>query len=686
MLHQMTQLIFQISIIILAAKLSGLLFKKIKLPSVTGEILAGIIIGPYLLGSIPFPGFTHGLFPLVSGSAIPVTPELYGFATIASIILLFMAGLETDIDMFLQLSSSGIAVGIGGIIVSFFTGLFIASYMLAIPPAAPEALFLGVICTATSVGISVRILSEKRKMDSPEGTVILGGAIIDDVLGIILLAVVIGMSVIQKHTGAGPRWGKIGFIALKEIGIWLFFMIIGLVLAQRISRVLKYFKNLDVSVIIAFGLALLLAGVFEKAGLAMIIGAYVMGLIFSKTDLRYVIQEKLGTVQGLFIPIFFTVIGMMVNVHEIFTKEVIIFGLVLTTGAVASKVIGCGLPALFLNFNIHGALRIGLGMVPRAEVALIIAGIGLSSGILDQSSFGVVIMMSLITIIISPVLFSRSLSFGGKGVKKDITLTEKISTAFNFPSEELTELLKTRLLQFFTSEEFFIYKTELDYTVYQMRKEDIFITLYWHPASIIFLTSKKDVTYVRTVVYEALLALNETISKLKHITKPPDMRKEISDGGTKDKIMLEKFLDADCIIVGLISEDKEQLIEEMIEVLDRKGKLLDKKEVLEAVMVRERSMSTGMQHGIALPHGKTAAVDKMVMAVGIKKQGIDFQSADGLPSTIFILLLSPVDQSGPHIQLLAKIGSLLNNEKTRERILAADTKDAVYKIFMQKKE
>ena len=189
--------VFQLSIIIFAARLGGFLSEKVHLPSLLGEVIAGIIIGPYLLGQIPLPGFSEGLFPFHNG--FPVSSELYSFTTIASIILLFIVGLETDIETFLSFSLAGFIVGMGGLLVSFFLGVaavvLFSPYIFGSPYGFthPLALFLGVICIATSVSISARILSEKRKMDSPEGVTILSAAVIDDVLGIIVLAMVIGI-------------------------------------------------------------------------------------------------------------------------------------------------------------------------------------------------------------------------------------------------------------------------------------------------------------------------------------------------------------------------------------------------------------------------------------------------------------------------------------------------------------
>lgn len=238
-----------------AARFFGDLAKKLKVPSVLGELIAGIVIGPYLLGSIGFNlhGFHDGLFPLIAGSSVPVSTSLYGIATLGSIVLLFMSGLETDLRMFFKYSVVGSVVGLGGVIFSFVFGDVIGMVALKASFMDPRCLFLGILCTATSVGITARILSEKKSIDSPEGVTILAAAVIDDVLGIICLAIVMGISNRQRFRGGHVNWGGIAWIAVKSFGIWLGVTLLGLVLAHKIAAFLKWFKSAATFSILALG-------------------------------------------------------------------------------------------------------------------------------------------------------------------------------------------------------------------------------------------------------------------------------------------------------------------------------------------------------------------------------------------------------------------------------------------------
>jgi Kef-type K+ transport system membrane component KefB/mannitol/fructose-specific phosphotransferase system IIA component (Ntr-type) len=679
----MTELVFQIGVILFAAKLGGYAMKKIKMPSVLGELLIGIIIGPYVLGALSLPGFPHGLFPLAHGFSVSV--ELYGFATVASIILLFLSGLETDLSLFLAYSVKGAIIGIGGIIAAMLSGMWVGSLMLGTSLFTPVNLFLGILSVATSVGITARILSEQKKMGSPEGVTILAAAVIDDVLGIIMLAIVLGMISVMKQGGGHINWGSIGFIALKAIAVWLGFTVLGLFFARRISKGLKIFKGESAIAIMALGLALLLAGVFEEAGLALIIGAYVMGLSLSRTDISFVIQEKLEVIHDFFVPIFFCVMGMMVDV-EVFTDfRVILFGLIYSLTAVTAKVIGCGGPALFLNFNKMGALRIGAGMVPRGEVALIIAGIGIAQGILTTDLFGVAVMMTLLTTLIPPPILTALLKINKSGTRKEEKGDNRVETDFDFPSWELQNFATTQIIDEFENQGFFVHEWDVGYKSYQIRKDDMFITMNLQNESLGFVSDHRDVRFLKTLVYEKLLEMQETVNKLRELAKPEQLGRELSsadDGSGRQDENFFKAIPPTCIEMDLKGLDKESIIHELIDLADKSGLIKDKSLVTKAVFDREASMSTGMQNGIALPHGKSEGVDRLVPVVGICREGVEFDSLDGKRAKLFFMILSSKDSAGPHVQFLAAISGVLSKADVVTRILSCRTAEELKQLLI----
>lgn len=509
MLASEIQFVFQLGILIVFTRVGGFWLRRwLRLPGVLGELIVGMLIGPYALGQLHWP-LIGKLFPFGPGGA-PVSPELYAFSTFASIVLLFLSGLETDLSTFLRYSVAGTAVGIGGVVFSFFLGTGCAVWFgLAEHWLAPHALFLGAIATATSVGISARILSERRKMDSPEGVTILAAAVFDDVLGIVVLAIVVGMS--RAENEGGVSWTHILQIAAKAFGFWIGATAAGLLLARRFSRLLKYFKSTQAIAALALGCGLLLAGLSEMAGLAMIIGAYIMGLSLSRTDLVQVIQKEIEGLQNVLVPVFFATMGMLVNFAAI--RPVLQIGLVYSALAVASKVFGCGLPALFCGFNRHGAVRVGVGMLPRGEVALIVAGIGLTSGAIGQDIFGIAILMTLVTTLLGPMLLAGSFENPAPGLRHpdDVAKAHNRTIELSFPSSDMADFLLARIVHAFRQEEFYVYRLSPDAPTYHVRKDEIFFILEGEGGDIRLTTTVQHETLARLVIAEEMLSLRSML-------------------------------------------------------------------------------------------------------------------------------------------------------------------------------
>ena len=524
----MLRLVLQLAVIFIAARLGGFVFSRwLKIPSVLGELCSGLLIGPYALGGMNIRGLGT-LFP-GTGDVLAVSPELYGFATVASILLRFLSGLESDLTLFARYSTVGIAVGVGGVIVSFIGGAWAAVLFRVAPSfSSPAALFLGVVTTATSVGITARILADKRKMDSPEGVTILAAAVLDDVLGIVLLAVVVAISRIQT-AGGHVDWGDVGRICAKAVGFWIVFTAIGLLSARRITSVLKRLRSMEIITSIAFGLALLMAGLMEMAGLALIIGAYVTGLALSRTDVAHAIQNQLHGMYNMLVPVFFCVMGMLVNFAEL--KPVILFGLVYSIIAVAAKLIGCGLPAFLMNFNRLGAKRIGLGMVPRGEVALIVAGIGLSTGSIHHDVFGAAVMMTLLTTLLAPPLLAHSFDHrSGVRHRAEPSMEEIKTIGLDFPSTDIASFMFSRLAQTFRNEEFFVYRLGPDVQTYQIRKDDMVFTLTQEGDSVQLSAPAKYEHVARFILLEELLTMQDLAKSFERMHNLDGMKSDLLKG------------------------------------------------------------------------------------------------------------------------------------------------------------
>ncbi|MBT3202003.1 MAG: PTS transporter subunit EIIA, partial [Phycisphaerales bacterium] len=659
MTHRMMMLVIQVGLILFAAKLGNILFEKIKLPGALGELVVGIIMGPFALGHFGFYGFENGLFPLAANGAA-ISPELYGLGAIAAVVLLFNVGLETDLKLLIKYSLAGGLVGLGGMLASFFLGsacVMVFSEMVlgkSLGLFAPECLFLGTITTATSVGITARILSERRKLDSPEGVTILSAAVIDDVMGIILLAVVMSMAAASSgDTSGAVDWGHVGVIAGKAVGVWLVATVLALAVARKISVLLKWFGERTSIAVLALGLALIMAGMFEEAGLAMIIGAYVMGLALSQADISHVVQEKLRPIYVLLVPVFFCTTGMQIDLSVLGEWRVLLFGFTYAFVALFAKVVGCGIPAMLANFNLRGAARIGFGMAPRCEVALIISGVGLAAGLLSPAVFAGVIIMIVVNTVVAPpamvFLFRSSASGTRKATAVDDSVTDIV---LEFPSMAMVQFFSGKLRGVFEAEGFFVHNISLRQRLYQLRKDKTVIDFHYSGTTLTFNCLKIDAPLINTAVHETLAELEKA---MKELAKPLDnmkMRAKLQDAGPLGQTVLsmKKFLTPQLIAPNLKGTNKAEIIDELLDILVANKLISDVAAARQAVWEREQSMSTGLQFGVAIPHGKSDAVDKLVCAVGVKSGGVNFESMDGQDATIIVLTLSPSSKPAPHIQ------------------------------------
>ena len=729
--EEMMFFVLQIGVILFAARVGGALASLLKLPSILGELAAGIVIGPWALGGI---GFGDGLFAggLFHGAELrsiaqqtghmfdATSPSLYGVATLASVILLFLSGLETNLKMFLRYSFVGLMVGLGGVIVSFVFGDLCAVFLLpkffacfaaggehalvGIPLAEAmthEApLYMGIMSTATSVGITARILSEKKKMDSEEGVTIMAGAVIDDVLGLIVLAIGNGI-IAANHAaaakavgGSAMNWGAIGLVALKAFGVWLGATAISLLAARWIAKFLKSaFKSPVVIATMAFGLALVLAGFFEFMGLAMIIGAYVMGLALSRTDLKHPIQEMLTPVYTFLVPVFFCAMGMMVDVTALCSKPVLVFGGLYTLVAVASKIVGCMVPSMCCGFNVLGGLRIGAGMVPRGEVALIIAGLGLSSGYLTQEIFGIGILMTLVTTVVAPPALVGLFAPRAKGVRRPkAAKDESRHVAFEMASEEVARIMLAKLVHELRNEGFYLTELSHDDHIWNAAMDDIEFSIQREERTIRFACTPAEEAMVMTAWMEVASQMNDLTRAISKPIRREDMGIMLKDHAAikTGRSGVGRYLQGFVMIPKFRASSKREAIEKLVAEIARAcpNHVRNAAEATEAVLRREESMPTGLDHGIAVPHGRTPEVTGIAGAVAILDNSgtangciPDYETIDNSPLSIIVLTLANSEQQTPYLQLMSFVSRALRADEGYRRLAACQTAEEMRRFF-----
>ncbi len=355
------------------AKVFGELFEQLSLPAVLGEILAGVILGPYATGLVE-PSATVG-----------------SIAEVGAIFLLFTVGLETRPQELIRVGRQSLRVAMAGIAVPFILGF---AYMHLRGEAAHEATFVAAAMVATSVGITARVLADMGVLNTRVSRIILGAAVFDDILGMILLAVVMGLAI------AGTiRWVHLGVLILEAVAFALFMIFLGPKVVRRIRPGLQRMSSHDAPLILALAICLGLSVAATKIGMAAIIGAFFAGLIFADYSPEWNLQPRVHAINEFLAPFFFFVMGARLNVH-LFTRDVWVSAVVISVLAIISKVAGCALPLVresWLN-----RLRVGVGMTPRGEVALIVALIGLQMRLISDKAYAVVIFMTAATTIFAP--------------------------------------------------------------------------------------------------------------------------------------------------------------------------------------------------------------------------------------------------------------------------------------------
>ena len=370
-----TSFVLQLSILLVAAIVGGLLIKRFGYPVALGELLVGIILGP-------------SIFNLISDQA-----TVSVFAELGAIILLFYIGLETEMgDLRKQLLPS-LSVGVFGAIVPLVLCYYTA---LSFGISNNEALFLGVVFTATSIGITIRLLKDMGKLNNPVGLTILGAGIVDDVVAVVLLSVVLSI------LSGGVNAFDIGLVVVKAIIFWAVIVLIGSkVLVRTIDKV-RLDDEYMILLLLAYGF--FAAYISATIGLSAIVGAFAAGLPLSTRQVKVkMVLEKTKSLYMFFVPIFFISIGTLVNLSVF--GEAAFLGLVITAMAFIGKIIGSFVAARMTKFSTKESLKIGISMTPRGEMGLIIASLGLTSGLISTGTYSVAVMAVILTTFIAmPIL------------------------------------------------------------------------------------------------------------------------------------------------------------------------------------------------------------------------------------------------------------------------------------------
>lgn len=408
-LHSYSYLLV-LAAILLTTKLLGLFSRWVRLPQVLGALVAGVILGPVVNAIVGW-STGDGFFSQAAGS-----DQLFGMLSeLGVIVLMFGAGLETDVQEMKKCGKASLIIAVIGVITPLIFGAF-ASYYFIDDPNSQERLlksiFIGVVLTATSVSITVETLKELGKLNTPASNAILGAAIIDDVLGIIALTII---------TSFKSKDVNIWFVLIKIVLFFIFAAILGFIMLKIYKWMNKHTsRDSRRHVIIAFAYCLVSSFVAEVFfGVADITGAYVAGLVLSMTNRKRYLVNRFSTLSYMLLsPIFFACIGLTIEMPEL-TVSLLVFAILITIVAVATKLFGCALGGKICGYSTKECFQIGAGMISRGEVALIVAKKGESCGLMDPKLFGPLVIVVVLTTIIAPIilkiLFAKDKDNGEKG-------------------------------------------------------------------------------------------------------------------------------------------------------------------------------------------------------------------------------------------------------------------------------
>jgi len=379
--------------LLFAAKLMAELFLRLKLPIVLGELLAGMIVGPFALGSF----FVFDGQPLIK-----IDGELRILGEIGAIVILFIAGLEVTPKEFLRGGKSSFVVATCGVVIPFFVGFFVFGLFGF---DAFQSMLIATALTATSIAVSVQVLREFGKLQTPEARLIIGAAIIDDILAIAVLSVV-------SSLGAGADGAieidpiHIVIVILQVLGFFAALLIGSLIIIPRIvaRKMWKAEGSIEAIATALFFGAAALAGMI---GLSPIVGAFAVGMALSSSKVFEKIEHYVSKLGLIFAPLFFAFIGAQVDFRGINAEVLMLSGIIIVI-AVATKYFGCGLPAMLFLKDKRKSMQVGIGMISRGEVGLIVAGVGVASGVLTSNVYSTIVIMVAVTTIITPLWLKSS--------------------------------------------------------------------------------------------------------------------------------------------------------------------------------------------------------------------------------------------------------------------------------------
>lgn len=667
-------LVLQLGILILAASLGGWVFRYWRLPSQLGELAAGVLLGPRILDGLTC-SRPEG-FACDGRNAVLV---------VVLTVLAFLVGLETDVRRLRRpLLAGGLTTGVAGLAAGLVAAGAVAFHLggrlLGQSSNGLDGWGLAVLAAAAaSASGSARVLARASRMESPEGRVVLLAAAIDGALAMLLLCTITADvggpadALPLRFAQALAKTAACGLAIVAAIGV----------LARQASSRLA--QDSVVPAVYGLALALTAGGLCVFLHLSPLLGAYAAGLAIATTELRHRMQERLEIFQAALVPACVTLFGTLVDPTLLLRPRVLLFALAFAAAALAAKAAAGACAARLARLNRIGCCRVAWALLPRGERTLLAAFGGLgAAGALSSEWLTALAVVWFAAGILGPWLAHRAFAAPGAGTQEGFPVSENVRVVFAFPSETVAGLVVGRLIELFEDEGYDINQFNRRDKLYQFARGTSVLGVQQAGAEVVFtcLAAQRDL--VHTAMMEVEAGLEQCLRELRKPLDAAAMRRRIQEGRPREAAAatahLREFLQVGAMAPRLQAPDKAGVVDELLDLLAAQGLLRDRAAAAAAVMERERSLSTGLENGIAIPHGRTDAVDRLVCAVGLKPGGLDFEALDGKPVRIVVLVLAPLRASAPQLQFISLIGQALD-ERGRAALMACDTPEDMHAVL-----
>ncbi len=674
--------ILQLGVLVLAAKIGGRLVNRWRLPRVVGELLAGVAVGPCLLGGVALPFMPQGL---MGGTCDLFAGEgpLAGVLTLTLVVFFFLLGLDTDVRQMRRAPTGSVLAGAAG-----FTGGF-AAVLAALYWGAgwgwcePRTLLVATVASVASVGMLARMLPEREQLEGPSGRVALGAALVDNALGVFLFTVFAAVSAQVGPEGKATPALFAALAARTVLGLGVV-VACGFLCARFANALALRERNYTSAFTVSAASLLIAGGVSGATGLPVVAGAFAMGVAFSTTDLRHEIRERLDFVSLALVPACFAAVGLRVCALGQEAGASAGWVALLVAGGVLAKLAGGVCASAAAGLNGRGCLRAGLALLPRGEITLALLAAALGAAALPSVAVAVVVALVVLTCLCGPALTGRAFARGGAETRAGVPAPAPVTVTFRFSTRQAAMLMIGRAVEVFEDDGFYAHRLNRHQVLYRISREAQVIHLRESGGTVTFECAASD----RPLVSAVMLELASGVEKsLRELQKPLDdvvlrrtMQGEGAEASPAGAGVLRNRFSAGTLRPRLFAATKQGAIAELVGVLAENGLVADRERALQAVLDRELGLSSGLEHGVAIPHARTDAVTRLVCAVGLKREGIAFDSMDGKPARIVALVLAPEAAATPQLQLIAQLCRLLD-ERGRAALLACETAEDMFDVL-----